>query len=394
MSNPEADLQERAEPSLSAESAPPPLVKPGGQVDPEAVRAAWEASESDEPVTIAFELQRDVGTRLDRYLTQRIGFMSRTQIQRLIDDGAARINGRVARAGVRLRLADRVEIDLPPPPATEIQPEDIPLEALHEDAHCIVVNKHAGIIVHPARSELGGTMINALAWRFGASGALSTVGAEYARPGVVHRLDRDTTGCIVFAKTDEAHWRIARQFEQRSVDKRYLAIVQGAVEPVTQLIDAPIGPHPSRTKGYREKQAIRHDDLGKPCRTICRVHERYRLHDRAVGDQRFSLVELELQTGRTHQIRVHMAYIGYPLVGDEMYGGRRLELPGGAIFARHALHAALLAFEHPSSGEPLVACAPLPEDLRRLLAMLRRGEVEQLHPEQTAPLSRLGVPER
>ena len=368
------------------------LILPGGKVDPDAVRAAFERISSrardedagdDEAhnVRVTFDLQRDLKARLDRYLTTRITFMSRNQLQRLIESGAVEVNGREAKASTRLRENDRVSVSLPPPADKSIRPEQIPIEILYEDEHLIVLNKRPDIIVHPARSELAGTMINALSWHFRhaspTGGELSSVGEQFARPGVVHRLDRDTTGCIVFAKTDEAHWKLGRQFELRSVDKRYLAVVKGRVEPSTQVIDKPLGPHPSREKGYREKYVVRHDDLGKPSVTICRVRERSRDHDRSVGDQDFSLVELELKTGRTHQIRVHLSTEGWPIVGDTMYAGRKLTLPDGREIDRQMLHAALLAFEHPATGEPMAFVAPVPDDMRALIEHLRTGQTER-----------------
>lgn len=434
------------------------LILPGGKVDPEALRewyerASSEGSDEEQLGTVRFELQRDVGSRLDRYLTSRVTFMSRTQLQRLIDEGGVTVNGRPGKASTKLRLNDVVEVVIPPPPSTEIQPEQMPLDVMFEDEHLIVLNKRADVIVHPARSELSGTLINALAWHFQnvSGGALSGVGREFARPGVVHRLDRNTTGCIVFAKSDEAHWKLGRQFEMRSVDKRYLALVHGRVEPDGQVIDLPIGPHPSREKGYREKYVVRHDDLGKQSVTIARVRERYesetlKWQDGRVGGSgergeetewqsgsadnakpdvgsaitivkgrppegwgqaespsslrrsvapsldAYTLVELELKTGRTHQIRVHLSHNGWAIVGDDMYGGRALaDESGQALIARQALHAALLSFEHPISGKPMTFVAPLPDDLRASIAFLRSRGCQSVHVEGTVPMKRLGL---
>ena len=392
------------------------LVLPGGKVDPEAIRKAIDeararAAESDggdpDLPRVRFTLKRDLQTRLDKYLTSRITFMSRTQLQRLIESGGVTVNERAAKPSTKLVLNDRVEVVVPPPPDKTIRPEHIPLEVLFEDRHLIVLNKQADIIVHPARSELAGTMINALAWHFQnvSGGALSGVGEEFARPGVVHRLDRNTTGCIVFAKDDESHWKISRQFEKRTVDKRYLALVQGRVEPDGQVIDLPLGPHPSREKGYREKYVVRHDDLGKPSITICRVRERYARP--STGPERaprasegtsdhppqvhFSLVELELKTGRTHQIRIHLSHNGWPIVGDDMYSGKPLDLSGGTVIERQMLHAGLLAFEHPITGEAMVFTAPLPPDFAAAVADLRAADAETLHVDGTVPLSRFGL---
>ena len=205
------------------------------------------APDDDAPNRVAFVLQRDLNKRLDRYLTDRITFMSRTQLQRLIDEGGVTVNGGKCKASTKLRSGDKVDVYVPPPPPTEIQPENIPLEIIYEDEHLIVINKSPNIIVHPARAHNYGTMINGLAWHFqhnsAGGGGLSGVGKEFARPGVVHRLDRQTSGLIVFAKSDEAHWRIGQQFERRTVDKRYLALVQGLYEPPIDTIDLPIGPH-------------------------------------------------------------------------------------------------------------------------------------------------------
>ncbi|MFG0305137.1 MAG: RluA family pseudouridine synthase [Phycisphaerales bacterium JB040] len=374
-----------------------PFILPGGKVDPEAVRAYFDRSESDDPdeddrPVIRFGLQRDHNTRLDKYLTSRVTFMSRVQLQRLIEEGHVTVNGAPAKPSTRLRQGDAVSMRLPRPSTGEITPEDIPLDVLYEDDHLIVLNKAQDIIVHPARSENSGTLINALAYHFRhrTSGELSSVGKEFARPGVVHRLDRHTSGCIVFAKTEEAHWKLGAQFEHRRVDKRYLAVVQGRVEPDTQVIDLPLGPHPSKSKGLREKQVVRFDDLGKPSVTICRVRERYRVHERPVGAQHFSLVELELKTGRTHQIRVHLSHLGYPIVGDDMYGGSALDT-GAGVIERQALHAGLLAFEHPVSGEPLVFTSPPHAECAALIAHLRGQERSAVHTEGTVPLARFGL---
>lgn len=365
------------------------LVLPGGKVDPEAIRrlieAARQGDDDAEVPAVRFTLARDLKKRLDKYLTDRITFMSRNQLQRLIDGGGVLVNGRRPKASTTLRKGDVVEVAVPPPPPTEIQPEEIPLDVLYEDEHLIVLNKQPDIIVHPARSHLKGTMINALAWHFGnrspVGGALSGVGTEFARPGVVHRLDRHTSGVIVFAKQDEAHWKLGHQFEHRRVDKRYIAIVHGRVEPPIDVIDLPIGPHPSREKGYREKYVVRHDELGKPSVTIYRVREWYDPHAASPAD-RYSLVELDLKTGRTHQIRVHLSHLGYPIVGDDMYGGRPfVDEHGETIIARQALHAAMLSFEHPVSGRKMAFTAPLRGDMGRLIRVLRsRPQVDRMNP--------------
>lgn len=385
------------DPSQRIETDTSGLIRPGGKVDPDALRLAvaqaHENAEGD-PV-VRFDLSRDPKlARLDRYLCSRIDFMSRTQVQGMIENGAVLVNGRLAKASSKLRRGDLVDVTIPPPPDASIQPEEIPIDVLYEDEHLIVLNKKPDIIVHPARSEKTGTLLHALLWHFEhgsrSGGALSSVGKQFARPGVVHRLDRNTTGCIIFAKTEEAHWKLGSQFEHRTADKRYLAIVHGAYEPEIDVIDLPLGSHPSKEKGFREKQVVRRDDQGKNAVTICRVRERYRSHDRPVGDQDHTLVELELKTGRTHQIRVHLAERGHPIVGDDMYGGRPFEL-GAMTIDRQMLHASLLALEHPITNETLAPVAGIPADFRALLDHLRESRVQRCEPEGSVPQARLGL---
>jgi 23S rRNA pseudouridine1911/1915/1917 synthase len=361
------------------------FILPGGKVDAEAIRkamthaeAAGEPDEDEELRTVTFKLQRDLSKRLDKYLTDRITFMSRNQLQKLIDEGGVMVNGRPPKASTVLHAGDEVEVVIPPPPSKDIVPEDIPLDVMYEDEHLIVLNKQPDIIVHPARSHLKGTMLSALAFHFQKGGGqLSKVGNEFARPGVVHRLDRHTSGCIVFAKQDEAHWKLGHQFEHRQVDKRYLAVVHGRLEPDIDVVELPIGPHPSREKGYREKYVVRHDELGKPAVTIYRVRERYvvpnaKRPDGTTGDEHFTLVELELKTGRTHQIRVHMSELGHPIVGDDMYGGRPfVNAAGEVMLHRQALHASVLGIKHPISGKEMVFTAPLRGELGDLVRALR-----------------------
>lgn len=361
------------------------LVLPGGKVDADAVRRAIEQAEElgldDDAAlrTVRFSIRRDLGKRLDKYLTDRIAFLSRNQLQKLIDDGGVLVNGRPPKASTKVGAGDVVEVVVPAPPDSNIQPEDIPLDVMFEDEHLIVLNKQPDIIVHPARSHLKGTMLSALAFHFAnrsrLGGGLSAVGEEFARPGVVHRLDRHTSGCIVFAKTEEAHWKLAHQFEHRQVDKRYLAVAHGMIEPDVQVIELPIGPHPSREKGYREKYVVRHDELGKHSVTVARVRERYR------AGEHFTLVELELKTGRTHQIRVHLSYNLWPIVGDDMYGGKPYtDESGQVLISRQALHACTLGFRHPISGKDLEFTAPLRGDIAALVRSLRARTGDVPHP--------------
>lgn len=350
----------------------PDLISPGGTVDRELLYSLYERNEQTEgddetPVTVRFVLNRDLSKRLDKYLVDRIPFLSRTSLQQLIREQAVTVNGRAPKASTKLRLGDEVIATLPPPPSTAIPAEDIPLDVLYEDDDLIVINKADDIIVHPARGNRSGTIINALAWHFQhrSSGELSSVGEDFARPGVVHRLDRHTTGVMLAAKSDTAHWRLGKQFEQRKTDKRYLAVVHGRMETHADVIDMPLGKHPTA----REKYAVRWDATGKPSVTLYRVRELY---------DDFTLVELELKTGRTHQIRIHLSHIGYPIVGDDMYGGRHLhfqDLPDsgetGPLLTRQALHAAMLGFTHPITNSPMQFQAPLHDDMRLLVQTLR-----------------------
>lgn len=393
---------------------------------------------------LSWTMSRDNTLRLDKYVQGRLKGISRSQVQKLIDLGAVTVNNIPGKPSQKLRGGDVVEVVVPPKPADDLIPEDIPLDILYEDDVFIAINKEAGIIVHPARSRLTGTMINALAYHFEhhpgntvdrtmnagtADGtpsnepiptksdnkrnrakdkpSLSSVGQEAARPGVIHRLDMNTTGVILFGKQNEAHWLIAKQFEERTNTKAYLAIVHGNPDPAG-VIDQPLGKHPT----IREGNAVRHDSTGKHALTLYRVREQY---------EGYALVECEIKTGRTHQIRVHLQYIGHPIVGDIMYGGEivgpkeladppypagarinisyartkedgkkqeavaaaRLEQgdahPDGPVIMPYpALHAAYLKIKHPTDRHEMIFTAPLHEPMRTLVQALReRPNIKQ-----------------
>ena len=337
---------------------------------PPAVHAAPEDSElaSDDSPQREFHIRHDLIKRLDLYLKDRLPHHSRASLQKLIKAGMARVNGRIARASTVLRAGDVVAVQMPPVSSHEALPEPIPLSIIHEDDHFIAINKQRGLIVHPARGNWSGTMINALLHHARVTAGTLSTGSDPWRPGIIHRLDRDTTGIILVAKTDEAHWRLAGQFERHTIRKTYLAIVHGCPTLDSDLIDAPIGMNPHD----REKMAVR-KDTGRPAQSVYTVVERFR---------DFSLVELSPKTGRTHQLRVHMAFIGHPIAGDVDYGGRvirRADLGSppvspqdtAPIIDRQALHAYRLQFVHPVEYRRMTLEAPLPPDMTNFLTLLR-----------------------
>jgi 23S rRNA pseudouridine1911/1915/1917 synthase len=314
------------------------------------------------------------GLRLDVFLARAFPDRSRSFLARSIEKGAVRVDGVVARASLRLRAGSTVCLTVPEPPRAGPEAEEIPLDFLHLDDWMAAVNKPAGMVVHPAKGNWKGTLAGALRWHLerADSAGLSTVGGP-TRPGIVHRLDRDTSGVIVVARTEEAHHALARQFEQRTVTKTYLAITQGQPQFDSDEINLPIGIHPYQ----REKMAVRRDHS-----TSREAVTRYEVLERFRGA---ALVKVSPKTGRTHQIRVHLAAIGCPVLCDGLYSGRtRIEpaffgLAGDGIAAdaalieRQSLHAASLAVEHPTTRDRIEFAAPLPGDMQRVLDTLRRG---------------------
>ena len=290
------------------------------------------------------------GQRLDQALAALAG-VTRAQARRWIDEGRVRLAGRGARPAERVEEGARIEAEPPEPAALALAPEPIPLAVLHEDADLIVLDKPAGLVVHPAPGHPGGTLVNAL---LHPCADLSGIGGVL-RPGIVHRLDRGTSGVLVAAKTDLAHVRLAAQFHDHTVERVYLALVRGAPGADAGRVERPIGRHPRDRKRMTTGGAA-----PRRAATAWRVRERFPAHGCA-------LLEVRPETGRTHQIRVHLASVGLPLVGDPVYGRAR---EGAALLARPALHAAVLGFDHPRSGERQRFEAPLPADLGALLARL------------------------
>ncbi len=319
--------------------------------------------DSHEPATDALTrtlvVQREYeNVRLDTYLASQIEGWSRARLQHLITDEEVLVNGKPVKSSYKLHLGDEIEVELVAPPTTNFAPEDIALDIIYEDDQLVVVNKPAGLVVHPAAGIQSGTLANGLAYHFA---KLSTKGGAI-RPGIVHRLDKDTSGLMAVAKTEIAHEHLAEQFRERSVFKSYLALVHGVVERDKGRIDQPLARDPRN----RTRMAIVRG--GRTALSVFKVQRRY---------ERFTLLAVEIKTGRTHQIRVHLSSLKHPVVGDEVYGGGRdntvrekkvrVEI---RKLGRHFLHAGELGLRHPTSGAELHFHAPLPAELQHLLDVL------------------------
>lgn len=334
---------------------------------------AESAGETPGAETLLRVADAEAGQRLDVFLAAKFPLYSRVQLRKCILAHGVTVDGREMRSSFRLQPGHQVAVTLPELPRQGPEPENIPLSVLYEDESLAVIDKPAGMVVHPAKGHWSGTLTGALAFHFQ---NLSTAGGP-TRPGVVHRLDRDTSGVIAIAKTDRAHLALAAQFEERSVEKEYLAIVAGRVNRDRDIIDAAIGPHPYQ----REKMAIRAGHpASRPAQTFYEVTERH-------GG--FAVLRVLPKTGRTHQIRVHCAHIGCPVLCDRLYGGRaqitRAELLGAGgisrsavtegedkvLLARQALHAKRLRFAHPIDRRPLEFESPTPDDIQRTIDVLR-----------------------
>ena len=301
--------------------------------------------------------EAQAGLRLDRALAELLPDLSRERIKALIVEGQIVSGGRSLNPSMKVAVGQDYSITLPAPVALDAVAQDIPLDIVHEDADLIVVDKPAGLVVHPAAGNLDGTLVNALLHH--CDGQLSGIGGV-ARPGIVHRIDKDTSGLLVVAKSDKAHEGLARQFKDHGIDRLYAAIVYGIPTPGSGTVDAWIG----RSDADRKKMAVHREGRGKHAVTHYRVMERLR---------GAAIVECRLETGRTHQVRVHMAHLGHPLIGDPVYGRDRkgfksiLETLG---FKRQALHAKSLGFIHPVTDERLMFQSALPADMQELLSLL------------------------
>jgi 23S rRNA pseudouridine1911/1915/1917 synthase len=291
----------------------------------------------------------DVGVRLDIYLVGHLpGLISRTSLQKLIRQEKVLVNGAPRKIHYKIRIGDLIEVERPKPKKLTIEPENIPLDIVFEDERLIVVDKPAGLVVHPAPGNYTGTLLNALVYH---TDKLSAIPSE--RPGIVHRLDKDTSGLLIVAKDEAAHSFLSRQFSRGVTDKRYIAVVESIVQLDNGVIEYPIGRHPRD----RKRMSVRFSGAKKAV-THYKVLERF---------NNTSLLEIKPETGRTHQIRVHLAYVGHPIIGDETYGRKK----AGTI-ARQALHAAEISFIHPTTKKVMHFTSPLPEDIKRLIDKLRR----------------------
>ena len=293
--------------------------------------------------------------RLDQFLAREESRLTRSRIRSLIDGGHVLVNGSAAKASRKLRPGDRLLLTIPPPQPSELRAEDVPLTVVYQDQELLVVDKPAGLAVHPGPGHPSQTLVNGI---LAICPDLQAIGGTL-RPGIVHRLDKDTSGLMIVAKNEMALLDLSTQFKDRQVRKGYLALAQGRLEPSEGTIDAPIGRHPV----HRKRMGV--VSGGRQARTAYRV-VRYL--------SGASFLEVYPTTGRTHQIRVHLTSLGHPLVGDWVYGRK------DAMLNRHFLHAHLLGFRHPTSGEPLEFTSPLPDDLQRALALADEGTPEDQRP--------------
>ena len=317
-----------------------------------------------EPVELVVD-ESEAGQRLDTLLALRFHDYSRVHLRRVITLGGVKIEGKGGKPAYRVRSGQRISIVLPAVPRQAPRPENIPLEVLFQDEDLVVVNKPPGMVVHPARGHWSGTLAGALQFHFGPS--LSSTGGPL-RPGIVHRLDRDTSGVILVARTDQSHTKLAGQFQSRTIEKEYFALVAGRPDRDRDIIDHSIGVHPVQ----REKMAISCDgSTGRTAQTFYEVTERF---------EGFAAVRVLPKTGRTHQIRVHLAHVGCPVLCDRQYGGRSQITRGEirrdpddslVLLTRQALHARRLRFVHPRTGQAMEIEAPLPDDMAGVLAELR-----------------------
>ena len=305
--------------------------------------------------------EKDVYQRIDHFLVKQDIGISRTYIQRLIKDGHVTVNNKSVKSNYRLRLNDEIVVIIPPPTELEIVPENIPLDIIYEDSSIIVINKPAGIVVHPAAGNYSGTIVNALLYH---CKNLTGIGGK-ERPGIVHRLDKDTSGLLVAAKNDHSQQHLSHQFKKRTIEKRYIALVAGVVKKESGTIEIPIG------RDIKDRKKI--SPTTKRARTAIthfKVAERFK---------NASLLEIKIETGRTHQIRVHLADFKHPVLGDIQYGGKNMRNWDNIHIARQMLHAERLGIIHPVTERFMEFKAETPEDMKRVRTLLReKNEIASL----------------
>lgn len=311
------------------------------------------------PQTAYIVSEKHISKRLDIFIAHYEPHISRSRIQFLIKNGLALVNGRAEKPGYKVKLGEQVTIDLPERKVHDVLPEAIPLSIIFEDPHMIVLNKPPGMVVHPAPGNYTGTLVNALLYHYGSLPlpAAGTGGGSRERAGIVHRLDKDTSGVMVVARTQEALRSLSAQFKNRVVRKRYLALVAGVIKKGSGTIEVGLGRHVKE----RKKISV-HTHSAREAITGFVVKERY---------PNATLLEVEIKTGRTHQIRVHMAHIGHPVLGDSVYGGSKAAKIGEMRIARQMLHAESLSLLHPETGHPMTFSAPPPADMAESITRLR-----------------------
>lgn len=300
-------------------------------------------------------LESDAGQRLDSLLSNQFPHQTRSHIAALIRCGLITVHSRTCKPGYRVKTGETVSGRFPPPESIEAVPQPIDLMPVFEDDHILVINKQPGLVVHPAPGHFSGTLVNAVLYH---CSDLPGIGGKI-RPGIVHRLDKDTSGLLVIAKTDTAHLHLSDQFKQRTIHKTYLTLVYGRLHPDHGMIELPIGRHPTD----RKKMSV-HSRTGRQAVTQWQVRERF---------LNATFLEVQIHTGRTHQIRVHMAAVGNPVIGDPIYGGNKKRTSSMITASRQLLHAWKLGFIHPATGNRIVFEAPIPPDMNHLLETLRRS---------------------
>jgi 23S rRNA pseudouridine1911/1915/1917 synthase len=306
---------------------------------------------------------KHVGKRLDIFIAHYEPHISRSRIQNMIREGQAVVNGRTEKAGYKVKSGEKISLELPEPTVREVLPENIPLSVVFEDDYMVVLNKPPGLVVHPAPGNYTGTLVNALLFHYGtlpSLGGTGGPGSERERAGIVHRLDKDTSGVMVVARTPEVLRALSAQFKERVVQKKYLALVAGVIKKGSGSIEVAIGRH------VKERKRISvHTSSPREAITLFKVKERF---------PNATLIEIEIKTGRTHQIRVHMAHAGYPVLGDRTYGGVRVMKLDDISISRQMLHAESLSLLHPVTGHPLTFIVPPPADMAELIDRLRHKE--------------------